>query len=133
MNVKRVTRWMLLVLLGACTGDPKLPAPDRGRVTAAAMFTEHYAHSRMSQWRVRATAAGKQCDVLVIETPVVMEESMVEAMHYGAGAYDVLEGGVRKFIEDRAFRGVVYKDGTGRVWAFDPALSRQVGSLPPCR
>src|SRR4029079_6547763 len=88
------------------------------RIRAAEDFTRSYSHSRMSAWQVQGSAAGGRCSVLLVHVAVVMEDSMVDAMHYGTGPYDVLPGGVDRFYRDRAFRGVVYRDATGRAWPY---------------
>jgi hypothetical protein len=41
----------------------------------------------------------------------------VEAMDYGAGAYGVTPGGMRRFYITRGFRGLVFDDGT-KTWAY---------------
>ena len=102
-------------------------------VAAANVFTNRYAHSRFARWNVRATARGRDCDVLLVETDMVMEDSMVDAMHYGAGAYGVVDGGVQRFYRDRAFRGVAYKDSSGRIWAYGNVSARDAATLSRCR
>jgi hypothetical protein len=57
---------------------------------------------------------------------------MVEAMHYGAGAYDIYDGGVQQFLRERAFRGVAYKDGSGRVWTYGAVTQNEAEALVPC-
>jgi hypothetical protein len=50
-------------------------------------------------------------------------------MHYGAGSYDTYKGGVQKFTRDHVFRGVAYKDVSGRFWTYgtvSPAETEQV-------
>jgi hypothetical protein len=105
----------------------------QAHTASAALFTAQCARSRLAKWDIRADATGADCGVLLVETPIVLEDSMVEAMHFGTGAYDVFEGGVQHFSRDRAFRGVAYKDGSGRIWTYGsvaPAASRE---LRPCR
>ena len=78
------------------------------------------AQSKLAAWNVRASAAGRDCSVLLIDTSVVMEESMVEALHYGGGDYSIVDdAGAERFCRQRAFRGVAYRDATGRIWAYD--------------
>ena len=121
---------MILTLLAAmCESRPR---PSSDHVAAANVFTDRYAHSRFAGWKVRASARGRDCDVLLVETDMVMEDSMVEAMHYGAGAYGVVEGGVQRFYRDRAFRGVAYKDSSGRIWAYGNVTAQDAATLPRC-
>ena len=118
---------VLLCLLFSCETQ------NDGRVTAATSFTERFAKSRFATWHVRAKAAGKDCGVLLVETSMIMDESMIEAMHYGAGAYDVYRGGVQQFSRDRAFRGVVYRDPSLRTWTYGATNATEVDTLRPCR
>lgn len=61
-----------------------------------------------------------------------MEDSMIEAMHNGWGAYAVYDGGVEHFYHERTFRGVVYQDASGRTWAYGNASPDEASSLTPC-
>jgi hypothetical protein len=130
---------LLVVLLsGRCHGnDAASTAPQstrqEARVTAAHLFTERYSKSRLSAWHVHASAAGADCAILLIDVPIVLEDSMIEAMHYGAGAYDVYDGGVHRFYRERTFRGVAYKDASGRVWTYGAVSPDEARSLAPCR
>jgi hypothetical protein len=127
---------MLVVLLaaGASCGPHPRSAPQRDlRVGAASLFTRRYSQSRLSGWNVRATAAGGDCGVLLVETSVLMEDSMVEALHYGAGAYGVVDGGVQRFSRDRSFRAVAYKDSSGRVWTYGDVTAGDAEKLTRCR
>ena len=121
---------MVLALLAAmCDSRPRLP---NDHVASANVFTDRYAHSRFAGWKIRASARGRDCDVLLVETDMVMEDSMVEAMHYGAGAYGVVDGGVQRFYRDRSFRGVAYKDSSGRIWAYGDVTAHDAATLPRC-
>ncbi|HUP59650.1 MAG TPA: hypothetical protein VNA69_04445 [Thermoanaerobaculia bacterium] len=128
--MKRTTALFLLFAIGACESNRKAPA-DRERVIAASALTQRYAQSPLARWNVRGRAAGADCGVLFVETAVIMEDSMVEALHYGAGVYDVYKGGVQQFSRDGAFRGVAYKDKSGRVWTFGEISAAETSV--PCR
>ena len=119
---------ILALLIAMCESHPR---PASNHVAAANVFTDRYAHSRFARWNVRASARGRDCDVLLVETDMVMEDSMVEAMHYGAGAYGV-DGGVQRFYRDRSFRGVAYKDSSGRIWAYGDVTARDAATLSQC-
>jgi hypothetical protein len=106
---------------------------DEIHAAAADHFTERYSRSRLSAWNVRADAAGRDCAVLFIEASLILEDAMVEAMHYGAGAYDIYDGGVQQFCRDRAFRGAAYKDSTGKIWTFGAVTEAEAESLKRCR
>jgi hypothetical protein len=131
----------LLLLVVGVTNDcspgrvasPKPPAAGNIRATAARLFTERYAHSRVTDWQLRARPAGADCAVLLIETPVILQESMIEAVHYGAGDYDIYPGGVQHFYEERSFRGVTYKDSTDRRWPYGAVTQAEADTLVPCR
>ena len=115
---------ILLLVILACDARP--------RVDAASMFTRRYAHSVLSVWDVRAAAAGARCDVLLIRTSVVMNDAMIEALHYGGGDYGVIEGGVQRFYRDKAFRGVAYRDAAGHVWTYGNVTRMEAERLTPC-
>ena len=117
----------------ACDGHWRQPAATPDRDIAAKVLTERYAQSRFAPWNVHAAAAGSDCAVLLVQTSVILEPGMVEALHYGAGPYDVVDGGVRQFYPERTFRGVVYKDSTGRVWNYGSVSAREAETLPLCR
>jgi hypothetical protein len=117
------------LLIAMCQSRPH---SSSNHVAAANVFTDRYAHSRFAGWKVRASARGRDCDVLLVETDMVMEDSMVEAMHYGAGAYGVVDGGVQRFYRDRSFRGVAYKDSSGRIWAYGNVTAQDAATLPRC-
>jgi hypothetical protein len=119
----------LALLIAMCESHPRSAS---NHVAAANVFTDRYAHSRFARWNVRASARGRDCDVLLVETDMVMEDSMVEAMHYGAGAYGVVDGGVQRFYRDRSFRGVAYKDSSGRIWAYGGVTARDAATLSQC-
>ena len=112
----RIAIVIALVLVTGCksnrTVDPRV------YVHAARVFTMRYTESRLEPWHVHATAAGNDCNVLLVETDVVMADAMVDALHSGDGTYDVYPGGVAGFSRDRAFRGVVYRDRTDHFWRF---------------
>lgn len=135
---------MLAMLVGfaACSSDVNpsaavsrpaqaAPRPPRGaRVLAAAELTKLYANSRLKEWEVRATVTGKDCRVLFVQTPVIMEKTMVEAMHYGTSTYSADGRSIDQFSREREFRGVAYRDGSGNVWTFGAVTSEE--TEPPC-
>jgi hypothetical protein len=47
-----------------------------------------------------------------------MEDSKIEALHYGGGLYSVGGGGVELFCRSKGFRGVIYRDATTRTWTY---------------
>lgn len=123
---------MFVLITAACGSDAPSTSTHHARVAAAQLFTQRFAHSRFAEWKIRANAAGSDCDVLLVQTPVVMEDAMVEALHYGAGAYGVVDGGVQRFARDRSFRGVAYKDASGRFWTYGDVTAARAGTLKPC-
>ena len=118
----------LLAVVYACQADK----PHDPRVDAADYFTRRYADSRFAKWHIRATAAGHDCGVLLVETSQVMDDSLIEALHYGAGAYAIVDGGVQNFLEVRGFRGVIYTDPTKRHWTFGVVPEAQSAEIEPC-
>jgi len=129
----RILAMTLSALLGlvSCRLN-RQPEQDSTRRSAASALTDRYAHSALSRWDVRGRAAGRDCGVLYVETSIILEDSMVEALHYGIGAYDVYAGGIQQFSRDRAFRGVAYKDSSGRVWTFGEVSPAEAGAPVPC-
>jgi hypothetical protein len=124
---------MILLMLLAPACESHRPKSNNERIAAASAFTERYASSSLAYWDVRAHAAGPDCGVLLVESKIVLEDAMVEALHYGGGAYDVYKGGVQQFWHDRAFRGVAYRDGTGHVWTYGDVTTAEGQALTPCR
>lgn len=98
---------------------------------AASSLTQRYAQSALAQWHVQGQAAGTDCGVLFVETSVMLEDALVEALHTGTGGYDVYSGGVQQYSRDRAFRGVAYRDRSRRIWRFGDVPSSE--ALTPCR
>ena len=109
------------------------PSEREQRIVAASLLTKRCAASRLATWNIRGTAAGDDCGVLVVDSSTVLDDSLIEAIHYGTGSYEVVKGGVRQFTRDRAFRGVVYRDRTGHVRSYGDLSSQQLEDLQPCR
>lgn len=118
---------LFLLTLAACE-----TAPDNDHVLAARMFTTSIASSRFSDWELNAIAAGRTCDVLLVQTSIIVDEKMVEALHYGGGEDDAYEGGVRHFCRDRGFRGVVYRDHSNQIWTYGDVSETEAKSIQPC-
>lgn len=116
-----------LLALGACGDNPR-----EAHINAASHFTRHYSQSRLGRWNVRASAAGADCSVLLVEASIVMDDFMVDAMHHGTGAYDVYTGGVQQFANERGFRSVAYRDPRHRVWSFGSPVVRDSNPIAPC-
>jgi hypothetical protein len=124
---------LLFLVATACADHPRSSTGD-DHTAAAEAFTRHYARSRLGKWNIRAHAAGADCDVLFVETPMLLEDSLIEALHYGTGAYAVYEGhGVQHFCLERAFRGAAYKDRSGHIWTFGKVTTSEAETLRICR
>lgn len=130
--MKRALTMILLAALAARC-ESQRPKASNEHIAAAGEMTSRYARSAIAHWDVRARAGGADCGVLLVETKIVMEDSKIEALHYGGGVYDVYKGGVDQFGRDRAFRGVVYRDATGRVWTYGDLSAGEGPALEPCR
>ena len=112
---------------------------------AASALTQRYSRSAFAGWNIHAQAGGAECSVLVLTTTVILDDAMVEGLHYGGGPYDVVEGGVQQFCRAHAFRGVAYSDSSRRVWTYSVAggvvggdVGAEIGTqtlsaLPRCR
>jgi len=121
-----------VLLLGCESKKTHLRAIKSPHVEAANFLTKRYTEPHFSGWNLRATAAGRNCDVLFLRTEMILEDSMVEAIHYGTGAYDIYEGGVQRYYRERLFRGVAYEDRTGRIWTYGAVSPAEAGALMPC-
>ncbi len=136
IGVRITTAALLVALMGLGCHPPRtagLSRSARAHIDAARNFTDRYSRSRLAAWNIRASAAGADCDILKIEIPIILEDSMVEAIHYGAGSYNVYAGGVQHFSLERTFRAVSYKDASGRVWTYGSLSRNQAEALMPCR
>lgn len=122
---------LILLLLFGATGCESRPHAD-SRLEAAGTFTQRYSRSPLAAWNVHGFVAGTDCDVFLVETSVVMNDAMVEALHYGAGAYGVVDGGVQRFYRDGAFRGVAYRDAAGHVWKYGDVSRSEAETLKRC-
>jgi hypothetical protein len=128
-----------LTLMAACTDRPQTDAAIQqqaarsARVAAARAFTRDCAASHLASWKFRGTAAGGDCRILVVDTSMILEDPIVEAMHYGTGSYELYDGGVLHFSRDRAFRGVAYRDRTRHLWTYGDVTARDTQDLQPCR
>jgi hypothetical protein len=133
------TSTLLLLLLAASACEfhrpdgLEVPTAEEAHVAAADALTERYAKSSLSRWNIRARAAGARCDVLFVETSVIMEDSMIETIHYGSGHFDAVPGGVQNFTLERKFRGVTYKDPSARIWTYGSVKAAEAEQLAPCR
>lgn len=125
-----------LLLLAAGTrcnaNRPRLEGRDV-HVIAAHALTQRYAASRFHTWNIKATAGGGDCSVLVLQTEIILDDSMIEAMHYGAGQYDTYSGGLQRFMREHDFRGMAYKDVSGRIWTYGKVSPSEAETLVPCR
>ncbi len=119
---------LLVIECSACESHPKADA----HTSAASALTDRYARSPLNAWDVRGSAAGSDCDVLLVETSVVMNDAMIEALHYGPGEYGVVAGGVQRFYRERAFRAVAYRDSAGHLWRYGEVSRNEAETLKRC-
>lgn len=131
-TVLLLTTMILIACESRRPEPPRVPMADLDHSDSVNSFNTRYRNSRFSQWDLRASAAGSRCDVLLVQTKILLDEPMIEALHYGAITYDPYEGGVQQFSRDRAFRGVTYRDPSGRVWAYGAVSVREAEKLAPC-
>lgn len=124
-----------LSLTIACTpaDSTQRDSARASRINAANLLTKGYDTRLLAKWHMRGQVAGTDCSVLLVETAVPLDDSTVEAMHYGTGAYDVTDGGIERVCREHSFRGVAYRDHTGHVWAFGDVRRDEVKGLSPCR
>lgn len=132
MNLFRIIGLALLLSATVCTPRQPLSAREH-HIAAAMLLTRRCAASRLARWNIRGIAAGADCNILVVDTSMVLDDSLTEAIHYGNGAYAVVDGGVRHFAHDRSFRGVAYRDRTGHVRTYGELTQAEAEDLQPCR
>jgi hypothetical protein len=118
------------IVVASCDARPS-PAGE-SRINSARWLTQRYSQSRLARWNVRAGAAGKDCTVLLIKTSMILDDSLVEAMHYGSGPYDIYPGGVNRFYRDRTFLGVAYEDRSRRIWTYGEITSANAEKVARC-
>jgi len=129
-------RILIRVVLAACAiacAPPQRHSQRDDRIGAAVQLTRRCAGSPLAKWNIRGTAAGADCNVLVVDTSTVLDDASTEAIHYGTGEYGVVDGGVRRLMVERSFRGVAYRDGSGRVRTYGDVTPREAEALQPCR
>jgi len=130
---------IVLTVALSCTDRPQTDAAiqqesaRRARVHAARIFTRDCEASPLANWKLHGSAAGGDCRILLVDTSMILEDSTVEAMHYGTGSYELYAGGVLHFSRERAFRGVAYRDRTGHLWTYGEVSARETQDLQPCR
>jgi|GEM_PF-561173 len=110
----------------------KAPSRSDAHILAGKYLTGLYAQSRLAPWKIEARAAGPQCDVLLLHVAVIMEDSMIEAMHFGTGPYDAVAGGLQRFYHLQDFRGVAYQDKSSRIWTYGNVTENEAATLVPC-
>lgn len=130
--IGRIALVTMLAVMTACKSNSH-PEAEQRQVSAANALTKVYTNSALAQWKVRGTAAGKDCGVLFVATSIIMEDALVDALHYGAGAYDIYPGGVNTFSREAKFRGVAYRDATQKVWTYGAVTPEEAAQLTPCR
>jgi len=134
--------WSLVLMfcIAACRNDyaghtqtrnAQLAAPSGRtlRIATAKDLTRLYAASELRDWKLKASAAGPDCGVLIVETPVAMERTMIDAMHHAVGSYRISDTSIDELAHERGFRGVLYKEGSGRLW---PHGNVGEGTPAPC-
>jgi len=132
MNIFRSIGLAVLLIATVCT--PRRPPSVRDHhIAAASLFTRRCAASRLARWNIRGIAAGADCGILLVDTSMVLDDSLTEAIHYGTGTYAVVDGGVRHFTHERSFRGVAYRDRTGHIRTYGELTQAEAEDLQPCR
>jgi hypothetical protein len=121
--MRRITRLALVLALAACNG----PRAGHDAADNAALFTRRHAKHQL-----RASVAGSDCHVLVIETKAEFDDDLVESIQYGIGDYDAF-GGADQFTHERGFRAVVYRDSAGHLWTYGATTRDEAQSIPRCR
>ena len=115
-------------------GATVVPPVDMNKVRreAAAQLTDLHKRSRLAEWNIRAHTAGPACNILLVEIGIVIDESFIEAMHYGHGSYGVVENGIQYFYLEHGFRGVVYQDKSTKRWSYGELSDAEAQKVAPC-
>ena len=129
--MKRQFAFAMLLALACNANGPAATRPEP-HVAAARVLTDSYTASRFNAWHIRAEAAGTDCSVLLLQSEIIMDDSTIEAMHYGAGSYKTVRGGMQQFVREHAFRGVAYKDVSGRIWTYGNVSPSEAERLVSC-
>lgn len=127
------TRVLAVALFAIACAPPQQQSPREERIAAASLLTQRCAASRLAKWNIRGVAAGADCSVLMVDTSMVLDDALVEAIHYGTGPYAVVDGGVRQFTRLQAFRAVAYRDRIGRIRTYGNLTQTEAEELQPCR
>lgn len=122
--MKRLPVLGILLVFCTCELDPR----TKIAIAAAGAFTKQYAKQRLI-----AAAAGQDCLVLLIRANDPLDDTTVEAIHYGTGDYKAYDGGAQQFAEDRKFRAVAYRDTNGGLWTYGAITRAEAQSIPICR
>ena len=121
----------LLAIMFGCEAHQIQPGV-RSRISAASVLSQQYASSPLASWNVRVNAAGRDCAVLLVQPSISMDDSLVEALHYGSGPYAAYGGGVEHFSRDHSFRAVAYRDASGHIWTYGAVDTAEAETLAPC-
>ncbi|HSY50411.1 MAG TPA: hypothetical protein VLC46_16485 [Thermoanaerobaculia bacterium] len=121
----KTARLATLLILFA-TACHQQSSAGRERIASAAALTKIYAGSRVSGLRLEAKAAPMDRSILLIRIGIPVDDSQVEAIHYGTGSFGVTPNGIRRFYLDHRFRGVIYQDATGATWAYGSVRTEEV-------
>jgi len=107
---------LAMILVAACAKAESERQQQERQITAAEELTALYSKSVLVPWGVEAVAAGVDCKVLFVHVAVIMDDRMVEALHYGGGRYSVTPDGLERFYREHGFRGIAYEDDGRRQW-----------------
>jgi hypothetical protein len=121
----RILGIALSLALFACDSNPE----NRLYVIASEELTMRYTRTPVE---IRATAAGGDCLVLLVQSKTPLNDNTVEALHYGSPDYKGYPGGVRQFAIDHEFRGVAYRDAHGTLWTFGSTSEKEAREVHQC-
>jgi hypothetical protein len=111
------------IMLAACYN------PDSNvTIDAANALTRNAAKQRL-----KAYAAGNDCQILLVRAKTTIDDAGVETLHYGTGESPVYPGGLQQFAEERKFRAVVYKDSESSLWTYGSTTREEAQTMPVCR
>lgn len=113
----------LALLLITCNG----PRATKRAAAAADLFTDEHA-----QRALKASVAGVDCAVLLIDIETSSTTDLIESIHYGGGEYKAF-GGVEELAQKHGFRAVVYRDADGNLQTYGATTRKEAKELRKCR
>lgn len=100
----------------AAAAFPRSPKQQkRALILAADELTGMFHVHPLDEYRITAYASGQDCTTLLLTSTIVLDDNMVEDLHFGGGV-PAYRNGVMGFALARGFSRVKYVDTWGKTW-----------------